>query len=102
MASRLRGKFFMVREMMMHSDIIRVFAAAQAAAPSVVFIDDADIVIGGWRPIDGHRGNIACVHGAFWRMLDNTMQVRTSSDSFLAGWMDLLAVVKGRMAMSWW
>jgi ATP-dependent 26S proteasome regulatory subunit len=57
LASRLRGKFFMVREMMMHSDIIRVFAAAQAAAPSVVFIDDADIVLGGWRPIDGHRGS---------------------------------------------
>merc|ERR1711904_65711 len=36
---------------------IKVFAAAQAAAPSVVFIDDADIVIGGWRPLDGHRGS---------------------------------------------
>jgi len=47
----------MVSEMMVHSDMIKVFAAAQAAAPSVVFIDDADIVIGGWRPLDGHRGS---------------------------------------------
>jgi len=42
---------------MVQSDIIKVFAAAQAAAPAVVFIDDADIVIGGWRPIDGGRGS---------------------------------------------
>jgi len=42
---------------MVHSDIIKVFAAAQAAAPSVIFIDDADIVIGGWRPLDGGRGS---------------------------------------------
>ena len=57
LANRLKGKFFLVREMMLHADIIKVFAAAQAAAPSVVFIDDADIVIGGWRPLDGHRGS---------------------------------------------
>jgi SpoVK/Ycf46/Vps4 family AAA+-type ATPase len=43
--------------MMVHADIIKVFAAAMAAAPSVVFIDDADIVIGGWRPLDGGRGS---------------------------------------------
>merc|ERR1711982_87606 len=43
--------------MMLQADIIKVFAAAQAAAPSVVFIDDADIIIGGWRPHDGHRGS---------------------------------------------
>ena len=41
----------------LQADIIKVFAAAQAAAPAVVFIDDADIVIGGWRPLDGHRGS---------------------------------------------
>lgn len=57
LAHRLKGKFFMVGEMMLHADIIRVFAEAKAAAPSVVFIDDADIVIGGWRPLDGHRGS---------------------------------------------
>lgn len=57
LAHRLKGKFFRVGEMMVHSDMIKVFAAAQAAAPSVVFIDDADIVIGGWRPIDGGRGS---------------------------------------------
>merc|ERR1712039_1076883 len=44
-------------EMMLQADIIKVFAAAKAAAPAVVFIDDADIVIGGWRPIDGGRGS---------------------------------------------
>ena len=53
LANRLKGKFFLVREMMLQADIIKVFAAAQAAAPAVVFIDDADIVIGGWRPLDG-------------------------------------------------
>mmetsp|Transcript_82620 Transcript_82620/g.145747 ORF Transcript_82620/g.145747 Transcript_82620/m.145747 type:complete len:523 (-) Transcript_82620:70-1638(-) len=57
LAHRLQGKFFLVREMMLQADIIKVFAAAQAAAPSIVFIDDADIVIGGWRPMDGHRGS---------------------------------------------
>merc|ERR1719183_93486 len=57
LAHRLKGKFFLVREMMVHADIIKVFAAAKAAAPSVVFIDDADIIIGGWRPIDGGRGS---------------------------------------------
>jgi len=57
LAHRLKGKFFMVNEMMVQADMIKVFAAAQAAAPSVVFIDDADIVIGGWRPLDGHRGS---------------------------------------------
>merc|ERR1719440_562961 len=57
LAHRLKGKFFMVSEMMLHSDMIKVFAAAQAAAPAVVFIDDADIIIGGWRPLDGHRGS---------------------------------------------
>merc|ERR1712085_183251 len=57
LAHRLKGKFFLVREMMVHADIIKVFAAAKAAAPAVVFIDDADIVIGGWRPIDGGRGS---------------------------------------------
>lgn len=57
LAHRLRGKFFLVREMMLQSDIVKVFAAAQAAAPAVVFIDDADIVIGGWRPLDGGRGS---------------------------------------------
>jgi SpoVK/Ycf46/Vps4 family AAA+-type ATPase len=57
LAHRLKGKFFRVGEMMLHADIIKVFAAAQAAAPSVVFIDDADIIIGGWRPLDGHRGS---------------------------------------------
>lgn len=57
LAHRLKGKFFLVGEMMVHADIIKVFAAARAAAPSVVFIDDADIIIGGWRPIDGGRGS---------------------------------------------
>jgi len=57
LAHRLKGKFFLVREMMVHADIIKVFAAAKAAAPAVVFIDDADIVVGGWRPIDGGRGS---------------------------------------------
>jgi transitional endoplasmic reticulum ATPase len=57
LAHRLKGKFFLVGEMMLQADIIKVFAAARAAAPAVVFIDDADIVIGGWRPLDGHRGS---------------------------------------------
>merc|ERR1711972_203233 len=57
LAHRLKGKFFLVGEMMLQADIIKVFAAAKAAAPAVVFIDDADIVIGGWRPIDGGRGS---------------------------------------------
>mmetsp|Transcript_43620 Transcript_43620/g.70704 ORF Transcript_43620/g.70704 Transcript_43620/m.70704 type:complete len:540 (+) Transcript_43620:106-1725(+) len=57
LSHRLQGKFFLVREMMLQSDIVKVFAAAQAAAPAIVFIDDADIIIGGWRPLDGHRGS---------------------------------------------
>ena len=47
------GKFFLVREMMLQADMMRVFEAARAAAPAVVFIDDADIILGGWKPMHG-------------------------------------------------
>lgn len=53
LAHRLKGKFFLVREMMLHADMMRVFEAARAAAPAVVFIDDADIILGGWKPMHG-------------------------------------------------
>lgn len=35
---------FRLVTVIVQADIIKVFAAAQAAAPTVVFIDDADIV----------------------------------------------------------
>ena len=53
----------------LEADIIKVFAAAQAAAPAVVFIDDADIVIGGWRPLDGASEDIS-IHISTWREVD--------------------------------
>merc|ERR1711920_48964 len=88
LAHRLQGKFFRVGEMMVHSDIIKVFAAAQAAAPSVVFIDDADIIIGGWRPIDGGRGSDV------FRFLLSTMDGITSRGKATGG--DVVVMLTGQ------
>merc|ERR1711972_950442 len=63
LAHRLKGKFFLVGEMMLQADIIKVFAAAKAAAPAVVFIDDADIVIGGCRGSDVFRFLLSTMDG---------------------------------------
>jgi transitional endoplasmic reticulum ATPase len=53
LAHRLRGKFFLVDGTMIagsdsfHGEIDRVFEAASRNAPSVIFIDDADVIFGG-------------------------------------------------------
>jgi transitional endoplasmic reticulum ATPase len=53
LAHRLRGKFFLVDGTMIagssqfYAEINRVFAAAKRNAPSIVFIDDADVIFGG-------------------------------------------------------
>ncbi len=53
LAHRLRGKFFLVDGTMIaganrfYDEIDRVFAAAKRNAPSIVFIDDADVIFGG-------------------------------------------------------
>lgn len=53
LAHRLKGKFFLVDGTMIagsqsfYADINRVFASASRNAPSVIFIDDADVIFGG-------------------------------------------------------
>ena len=53
LAHRLRGKFFLIDGTMIagsnsfYSEIDRVFSAAKRNAPSIVFIDDADVIFGG-------------------------------------------------------
>jgi transitional endoplasmic reticulum ATPase len=53
LAHRLRGKFFLVDGTMIagshkfYDEIDRVFSAAKRNAPSIVFIDDADVIFGG-------------------------------------------------------
>lgn len=53
LAHRLRGKFFLVDGTMIagsrsfYGEIDRVFAAATRNAPSIIFIDDADVIFGG-------------------------------------------------------
>jgi DNA polymerase III delta prime subunit len=53
LAHRLKGKFFLVDGTMIagsgtfYHEIDRVFSAAKRNAPSVVFIDDADVIFGG-------------------------------------------------------
>jgi transitional endoplasmic reticulum ATPase len=53
LAHRLRGKFFLVDGTMIagshrfYAEIDQVFAAAKRNAPSIVFIDDADVIFGG-------------------------------------------------------
>ena len=53
LAHRLRGKFFLVDGTMIagsrgfHEEIDRVFSAAKRNAPSIVFIDDADVIFAG-------------------------------------------------------
>lgn len=58
LARRLQGRFFMIRELLLYKDIIEVFAQARAAAPSIVFFDDIDVLLGGWNAItEGARGH---------------------------------------------
>lgn len=58
LAHRLQGRFFMIRELLLYKDIFEVFAQARAAAPSVVFFDDIDILLGGWNGLtEGARGH---------------------------------------------
>jgi transitional endoplasmic reticulum ATPase len=53
LAHRLRGKFFLVDGTMIagthtfYGEIDRIFSAAKRNAPSIVFIDDADVIFGG-------------------------------------------------------
>jgi ATP-dependent 26S proteasome regulatory subunit len=58
LAHRLQGRFFMIRELLLYKDMFEVFAQAKAVAPSVVFFDDIDILLGGWNGlVEGARGH---------------------------------------------
>merc|ERR1719203_222262 len=58
LAHRLKGRFFMIRELLLYKDIFEVFAQARAVAPSVVFFDDIDVLLGGWNGlVEGARGH---------------------------------------------
>jgi transitional endoplasmic reticulum ATPase len=55
LAHRLKGKFFLIDGTMIagsysfYTEIDRVFSAATRNAPSVIFIDDADVIFGGHK-----------------------------------------------------
>ena len=61
LAHRLKGKFFLVDGTMIagsqsfYGEIDRVFAAASRNAPSIIFIDDADVIFGGDRETGLYR-----------------------------------------------
>merc|ERR1719203_2164264 len=58
LAHRLQGRFFMIRELLLYKDMLEVFAQARAVAPSVVFFDDIDVLLGGWNGlVEGARGH---------------------------------------------
>mmetsp|Transcript_49263 Transcript_49263/g.104824 ORF Transcript_49263/g.104824 Transcript_49263/m.104824 type:complete len:528 (+) Transcript_49263:135-1718(+) len=58
LAHRLKGRFFMIRELLLYKEIFEVFAEAKACAPSVVFFDDIDVLLGGWNGLtEGARGH---------------------------------------------
>lgn len=58
LAHRLQGRFFMIRELLLYKDIFEVFAQAKAVAPSVVFFDDIDVLLGGLNGLtEGARGH---------------------------------------------
>jgi len=58
LAHRLKGRFFMIRELLLYKEIFEVFAQARAAAPSVVFFDDIDVLLGGLNGlVEGARGH---------------------------------------------
>merc|ERR1712203_367530 len=57
-AHRLKGRFFMIRELLLYKEIFEVFAQARACAPSVVFFDDIDVLLGGLNGlVEGARGH---------------------------------------------
>lgn len=53
LAHRLQGRFFMIKELLLYKDLFEVFQQARAVAPSVVFFDDIDVLIGGWKGVTG-------------------------------------------------
>jgi len=58
LAHRLQGRFFMIRELLLYKEIFEVFAQARAVAPSVVFFDDIDVLLGGLNGlVEGARGH---------------------------------------------
>merc|ERR1719450_150542 len=58
LAHRLQGRFFMIRELLLYKDMFEVFAQARAVAPSVVFFDGIDVLLGGWNGlVEGARGH---------------------------------------------
>lgn len=58
LAHRLKGRFFMIRELLLQKELFEVFAQARACAPSVVFFDDIDVLLGGWSGlVEGTRGH---------------------------------------------
>eukprot|EP00932_Pfiesteria_piscicida_P022641 SRR837773.9390.p2 GENE.SRR837773.9390~~SRR837773.9390.p2 ORF type:complete len:219 (+),score=106.84 SRR837773.9390:76-657(+) len=48
----------MIRELLLQKELFEVFAQARASAPSVVFFDDIDVLLGGWNGlVEGARGH---------------------------------------------
>eukprot|EP00239_Pterosperma_sp_CCMP1384_P011583 CAMPEP_0197865624 /NCGR_PEP_ID=MMETSP1438-20131217/43770_1 /TAXON_ID=1461541 /ORGANISM="Pterosperma sp., Strain CCMP1384" /LENGTH=590 /DNA_ID=CAMNT_0043484113 /DNA_START=72 /DNA_END=1844 /DNA_ORIENTATION=- len=58
LAHRLKGKVFMMKEMFVWKEMIETFARAEANAPSVVFIDDIDVLLAKVKVAWGGQGDI--------------------------------------------
>lgn len=58
LAHRLSGKLFMVKELGTAYQMMQTFAQAAACAPSVVFIDDVDVLLQRDLVQYGHQGDI--------------------------------------------
>jgi len=53
LAHRLQGRFFMIKQLLLYKEIFEVFQQARSVAPSVVFFDDIDVLLGGWAGVTG-------------------------------------------------
>merc|ERR1719230_77409 len=88
LAHRLKGRFFMIRELLLYKDMLEVFAQARAVAPSVVFFDDIDILLGGWNGLaEGARGHdltrfsLSQMDGLCTTESSNVVVVMTAADA---------------------
>merc|ERR1719456_1265675 len=43
----------MIKELLLYKEIFEVFQQARSVAPSVVFFDDIDVLLGGWAGVTG-------------------------------------------------
>lgn len=77
LAHKLQGRFFMIKELLLYKEIFEVFQQAKAVAPSVVFFDDIDVLLGGWNGLAGGPRN----HDLTRFLLSQMDGLRTTTDA---------------------